>query len=207
MVTLSPAGGNARLSVQDRTQSERDREQGYVTGLYERLDESRSRAARRLAGVLRETGGTPAARTERETLAVSYQHQLAQLDAAENGLCFGRLEFTDGTRSYIGRIGLHADNETYDQLLMDWRADAARPFYLATAAAPGDVRVRRHITSRGREVLRLDDEVLDLAAADPTRHEGLTGEATLLAALTASRTGRMRDIVETIQAEQDHIIR
>ena len=195
------------MSVQDRTQTERDREQEYITGLYLRLDELRERASGRLAGVLRQAGGTPAARTEREALAASYQHQVGQLDAAENGLCFGRLEFTDGTRSYIGRIGLHADNDTYDQLLMDWRADAARPFYLATAAAPGDVRVRRHITSRGREVLRLDDEVLDLAAADPTRHEGLTGEATLLAALTASRTGRMRDIVETIQAEQDRVIR
>ncbi len=195
------------MSVQYSAQTERDREQEYITGLYNRLDELRERSARRLAGVLRENGGTPAARTEREALAASYRHQVAQLDAAENGLCFGRLEFTDGTRSYIGRIGLHADNETYDQLLMDWRADAARPFYLATAASPGDVRVRRHITSRGREVLRLDDEVLDLTAADPTRHEGLTGEAALLAALAASRTGRMRDIVETIQAEQDRVIR
>jgi DNA helicase IV len=195
-----------RASRRAAAQTERDREQEYITGLYERLDELRERAASRLAGV-QQTGGTPAARTEREALAASYRHQVAQLDAAENGLCFGRLEFTDGSRSYIGRIGLHADNETYDQLLMDWRADAARPFYLATAASPGDVRVRRHIASRGREVLRLDDEVLDLAAADPTRHEGLTGEAALLAALAASRTGRMRDIVETIQAEQDRIIR
>ena len=68
-----------------------------------------------------------------------YRQQLAQLDAAENGLCFGRLEFNDGATSYIGRIGMHADNEDYDQLLMDWRADAARPFYLATAASPGEV--------------------------------------------------------------------
>src|SRR5438128_390305 len=102
---------------------------------------------------------------------------------------------------------MHADNDDYDQLLMDWRADAARPFYLATAASPGDVRVRRHIKTRARTVQRLDDEVLDLTAADPSKHEGLTGESALLAALTASRTGRMRDIVETIQAEQDRIIR
>jgi DNA helicase IV len=136
-----------------------------------------------------------------------YRQQLAQFDAAENGLCFGRLEFDDGVRSYIGRLGMHADNEDYDQLLMDWRADAARPFYLATAASPGEVRVRRHIKTRGRTILRLDDEVLDLAVADPARHEGLTGESSLLAALNASRTGRMRDIVETIQAEQDQIIR
>jgi DNA helicase IV len=197
----------ARLSGEDRTEAERDREQKYITGLYERLDEIRSRTADRLAGVLRQVGGTPASRSEREALSVMYGQQLGQLDAAENGLCFGRLEFNDGARTYIGRLGMHADNESYDQLLMDWRADAARPFYLATAASPGEVRVRRHIKTRARSVLRLDDEVLDLAAADPGKHESLTGESVLLAALNASRTGRMRDIVETIQAEQDHIIR
>jgi len=195
------------LSGEDRTEIERDNEQAYITGLYERLDELRERASGRLAGTLRQVGGTPAARTEREALAVMYGQQLAQLDAAENGLCFGRLEFNDGTRSYIGRLGMHADNESYDQLLMDWRADAARPFYLATAASPGDVRVRRHIKTRARSVQRLDDEVLDLATADPSKHEGLTGESALLAALNTGRTGRMRDIVETIQAEQDRIIR
>ncbi|HEX9063991.1 MAG TPA: helicase, partial [Streptosporangiaceae bacterium] len=196
-----------RLSGEDRSEAEHEREQTYITTLYDRLDQLREGARGRLAGVLRQAGGTPAARYERESLAVMYQHQLAQLDAAENGLCFGRLEFNDGGRSYIGRLGIHADDEDYDQLLMDWRADAARPFYLATAASPGDVKVRRHIKTRARTVQRLDDEVLDLAAADPSRHEGLTGEAALLAALGASRTGRMRDIVETIQAEQDHIIR
>jgi DNA helicase IV len=195
------------LSGEDRTDIERDSEQAYITGLYERLDELRKRASDRLAGTLRQVGGTPAARTEREALTVMYRQQLGQLDAAENGLCFGRLEFNDGATSYIGRLGMHADNENYDQLLMDWRADAARPFYLATAASPGDVRVRRHIKTRARTVQRLDDEVLDLAAADPSKHEGLTGESALLAALNASRTGRMRDIVETIQAEQDLIIR
>jgi DNA helicase IV len=195
------------LSEGSPDEVEREREQAYITGLYGRLDALRERAARRLAGVMSQVGGTPAARTERESLAVGYRQQLGQLDAAENGLCFGRLDYAGGERSYIGRIGIHADNDSYDQLLMDWRADAARPFYLATAADPGDVRVRRHIKTRGRTVVRLDDEVLDLALADPTRHEGLTGEAALLAAVTASRTGRMRDIVETIQAEQDRIIR
>ena len=195
------------MSGEDRTDFERNNEQAYIRGLYERLDELRERASDRLAGTLRQVGGTPAARTEREALTVMYRQQLSQLDAAENGLCFGRLEFNDGAKSYIGRLGMHADNENYDQLLMDWRADAARPFYLATAASPGDVRVRRHIKTRARTVQRLDDEVLDLATADPTKHEGLTGESALLAALNTSRTGRMRDIVETIQAEQDHIIR
>ncbi|HXS63797.1 MAG TPA: ATP-binding domain-containing protein [Streptosporangiaceae bacterium] len=195
------------MSIQDRIETEESREQRYITVLYDRLDELKARASKHLASVMRQVGGTHAARSEREALAVMYTQQRAQLDAAENGLCFGRLEFDDGAKTYIGRIGMHAENDDYDQLLMDWRAEAARPFYLATAASPGGVKVRRHIKTRGRTVINLDDEVLDLAFADPNGHEGLTGESSLLAALNASRTGRMRDIVETIQAEQDHIIR
>src|SRR5215472_16219138 len=175
--------------------------------LYGRLDELRNRAADRLARVLRETGGTHQARSEREVFSTMYARQISQFNAAENGLCFGRLDFHHGERRYIGRIGLHDDSGDYEQLLMDWRADAARPFYLATAASPVDVRRRRHIKTRGRTVVGVDDEVLDLTTADPSKHEGLTGESALLAALGASRTGRMRDIVETIQAEQDQIIR
>jgi DNA helicase IV len=136
-----------------------------------------------------------------------YTQRIAQLDAAENGLCFGRLDFIGGERRYIGRIGIHDDTDEFRPLLMDWRAPAARPFYTATAVSPEDVRRRRHIRISRRKVTGIDDEVLDLTAADPARHEGLTGEAALLAALNASRTGRMSDIVETIQAEQDRIIR
>jgi DNA helicase IV len=183
------------------------REQEYISTLYDRLDQLREQAARRLAGLLRESGGTHQARVEREAASAEYRHRLAQYDAAGYGLVFGRLEFNDSELRYIGRIGIHTDSDDYKQLLMDWRADAARPFYLATAASPGNVKVRRHITTRDRKLISYDDEVLDLAAADPSRHEGLTGESALLAALNASRTGTMSDIVETIQAEQDHIIR
>jgi DNA helicase IV len=182
-------------------------EQEYVSMLYGRLDSNRERASARLATVMRENGGTHQARSERESLTVMYFRQIAQFDAAENGLCFGRLDFDDGQPRYIGRIGLRDESGDYDPLLMDWRAPAARPFYLATAASRDGVRRRRHIKTRTRTVTGLDDEVLDLAAADPRQHQGLTGEAALLAAVSASRTGRMSDIVETIQAEQDHIIR
>jgi DNA helicase IV len=186
---------------------DRNREQEYISMLYGRLDDLRERTSGRLANVLRQAGGTHQARTEREAFSALYRQQIAQFDAAENGLCFGRLDFTDGERRYIGRLGMHGDTEDYRQLLMDWRAAAARPFYLATAVAPENVYLRRHITTRDRAIADIDDEILDLAAADPTRHEGLTGESALLAAMGASRTGRMSDIVETIQAEQDHIIR
>ncbi len=183
------------------------REQEYISMLYGRLDALRERASGRLSKVLRQAGGTHQARTERDAFGALYSRQLAQFDAAEHGLCFGRLEFTDGERRYIGRLGIHAETDDYTQLLMDWRADAARPFYLATATSPGEVKVRRHLKTRSRKLVSLDDEVLDLAAADPTRHEGLTGESALLAAMNASRTGKMADIVETIQVEQDRIIR
>jgi DNA helicase IV len=183
------------------------REQEYVSMLYRRLDSNRERASERLARVMRENGGTHQARSERESVTEMYFRQLAQFDAAENGLCFGRLDFTRGDLRYIGRIGLRDESDDYEPLLMDWRAPAARPFYLATAASRDGVRRRRHIKTRQRTVTGLDDEVLDLAVADPRAHQGLTGEAALLAAVNASRTGRMSDIVETIQAEQDQIIR
>jgi DNA helicase IV len=183
------------------------REQEYVSMLYRRLDSNRDRASQRLARVMRDNGGTHQARSEREALTAMYFRQLAQFDAAENGLCFGRLDFEHGDVRYIGRIGLRDESGEYEPLLMDWRAPAARPFYLATAASRDGVRRRRQIKTRQRTVTGLDDEVLDLAIADPHAHQGLTGEAALLAAVNASRTGRMSDIVETIQAEQDQIIR
>ncbi len=186
---------------------ELDLEQKYVTMLYGRLDDLRERASGRLARTLRESGGTPAARTERDASAGMFSARIAQLDAAENGLCFGRLDFAGDERRYIGRMGIRDESADYEPLLLDWRAPAARPFYLATAASPEGVTRRRHIKTRRRQVVGLDDEVLDLSAPQGAQHQGLTGEAALLAAVGASRTGRMADIVETIQAEQDTIIR
>ncbi len=181
--------------------------------LYGRLDDLRDRASGRLSKVLLETGGTPAARSERDAFVEMYSQRITQLDAAENGLCFGRLDLAEGDRRYIGRIGILDDASDYEALLVDWRAPAARPFYIATAFSPEGVLRRRHIRTRQRKVTGVDDEVLDVGPdgqASPDRaagHAGLTGEAALIAALSATRTGRMADIVETIQAEQDLIIR
>ena len=176
--------------------------------LYRQLDGLRDRASGRLAQTLRQAGGTPQARTERDVNAVMYAQRIAQLDAAENGLCFGRIDFHEGPPRYISRMGIRDEADDFEPLLLDWRAPAARPFYLATPVSPDGVSRRRHIKIRRREVIRLDDEVLDLAAAGKEGLSGgLTGEAVLLAALNASRTGQMSDIVETIQVEQDWIIR
>ncbi|MGW3607016.1 HelD family protein [Micromonospora sp. NPDC005161] len=197
------SGGSGELPLDD----EIGREQEYVSMLYDRLDGLREQAAERLTGELRNTGGTLQDRSQRDSSVRMYADQVEQFSAVENGLCFGRLDGDDGARHYIGRIGIFDTSGDYDPLLMDWRAPAARPFYLATAANPQGVRRRRHLRTRQRKVTGLNDEVLDISTAAPGAHEELTGEASLLAALNAGRTGRMRDIVETIQAEQDGIIR
>jgi len=177
------------------TERQRVAEQEYVTELYARLDALREQAAARLAAA-QDTGA------DQETTAF-WQAELGRLESVEDGLCFGRLDMRDGHRVYIGRLGLF-QNEDGEPLLLDWRAPAARPFYTATTAAAQGVRRRRRITTRGRVVLALDDELLDL---DTAGDAALVGEAALVAALTADRTGRMRDIVTTLQAEQDHIVR
>jgi DNA helicase IV len=180
------------------------REQAYVAVLYDRLDHLRVLTAGRLADVRRSgASGTHAARTERDAFATLYEDRLAQLRSVEDRLVFGRLDLLDGDSQYIGRIGLSDDAQ--EPLLTDWRAPAAEPFYQATAAEPGDVVRRRHLTLRGRSVQSVEDDVLRPDAVD----DGMvvTGEGALMSALNAARTGRMRDIVATIQAEQDKVIR
>jgi DNA helicase IV len=183
-------------------------EQSYVSMLYGRLDRLRERASGYLAETLISGVATPdQGMSERDSAAAEWARRVGQLDAAENGLCFGRLDLDDGERRYVGRLGIVDDEGDYEPLLLDWRAPAARPFYVATSARPEGVRRRRHIRTRLRQVTRVDDEVLDLDDPDAARDTGPTGEAALLAALGAARTGRMADIVATIQAEQDHVIR
>ncbi|WNM23364.1 HelD family protein [Demequina capsici] len=182
-------------------------EQRVVDTLYGRLDTLRDEAQARLGDIRRQgPSGSPQNRSERDAFATLYEDRIAQLDAVEDRLCFGRLDMTDGETLYVGRIGL-SDAE-HAPLLTDWRAPAARAFYSATAAEPGGVMNRRHLTTRGRLVTAVEDDVLDVEALRTAGREGtLAGEGALLAALDARRTGRMGDIVATIQAEQDAVIR
>ncbi|MEV8212810.1 UvrD-helicase domain-containing protein [Leifsonia sp. NPDC077715] len=192
-------------------ESELDRERAVVSGLYERLDQLRAETEERLSRVRRDSvGSNHQARSERDAFARLYEDQLTQLRDVDARLVFGRLlleEPVDGSdHRYIGRIGLRDDDQR--SLLVDWRAQQAGAFYQATANERMGVRARRHLTMSGRQVTRIDDEVFDEALLDGDRAgEHVQGEGALLAALTAQRTGRMHDIVATIQAEQDRIIR
>jgi DNA helicase IV len=183
-------------------------EQGYVTGLHRRLDDIRTQVVGRLDDALATVAHNPQAVGEREATVQLYTERLVALDAAESGLCFGRLDRRDtDVPRYVGRIGLQSEDGDEEPLLVDWRAPAAQPFYTATPLHDLGVRRRRHIRTRGRTVVGIADETLDLDDPDVAQRSGLAGESVLLAALNQTRTGRMTDIVRTIQAEQDRIIR
>ncbi|MGG2461080.1 HelD family protein [Streptomyces sp. RGM 3693] len=175
--------------------------------LHERLDALRSGARAAMDRALPQTGGTFQARLERDVMVAEQAELLAGFEAGEHGLCFGRLAFRDGRDHHIGRIGIRRADAERTPLVIDWRADVARPFYLATGHTPMGLRRRRHLTTEGRRVTALHDEILDLADTERTGHEGADADAVLLASLDAARTGRMHDIVQTIQADQDRIIR
>ena len=184
-------------------------EQQAVDRAYGRLDDLRAEMWQRLDTV-RAAGshGSPTQRSERDSFATMYENRLTQLRSVEDRLVFGRLDAKNGDRHYIGRIGLSSPD--HEPILTDWRAEAARPFYEATPSNHGDIVMRRHITLSFREVVGVEDEVLDVHSDQVGQASSagtLTGEGALLASLSSRRTGKMTDIVATIQAEQDRIIR
>jgi DNA helicase IV len=184
---------------EDELQSERR----YVAGLYARLDAERAQLKGKYSAALRgpvdlQNGGTL---VDRDAEVRALAKQMTRLNVADAGLCFGRLDSVSGERLYIGRIGLFDDKNSYEPLLLDWRAPAARAFYVATAASPENMRRRRQFHTLGRQVVDFTDEVLGRPGSDER------GDDALLAAVNAPRGEGMRDIVATIQAEQDEIIR
>ena len=188
--------------------AELSREREYVRTLYARLDALRDEAEVQLDAVRLTKPGTHQGYSERDAFTRIYEDRISQLRNIDERLAFGRLTLeTNGDEPihrYIGRIGLRDDD--LQPLLLDWRVPQARAFYQATAATPLGARARRHLTSHGRDIVRIDDEIFDTELLDGDV-SGLQGEAALMATLTAERTGRMGDIVATIQAEQDAVIR
>lgn len=183
------------------------REQSYADRLYRRLDELMVQVEQNLDQIqASQHASTHQNRSERDSFMALYEDRLALLRSVSRSVVFGRLDMDDAARHYIGRIGLFTPER--EQLLVDWRAPAAAAFYRATSNERQSVRLRRHMINRGRTVIGLEDDVLDQSVLDDPDHDVvLQGEGALLAAVSGKRTGRMGDIVATIQAEQDRIIR
>ncbi|MGH9212223.1 MAG: HelD family protein [Acidimicrobiales bacterium] len=190
-------------------------EQTYIDRAYDCLERARETATRLRSMVEVGKGGTEQARWEREMIEENIAQRLDYLDVGDASLVFGRIDRsqTDGGDTYyIGRVAV-AD-EAQEPLVVDWRAPVAEPFYRATGRAPMGLVRRRHFATRGRRLLGIEDELFGEAAG--LLDGGLTvvdngsevrGQSTLIAALEEARTGRLSDIVGTIQGEQDEVIR
>ncbi|MGW0434175.1 HelD family protein [Micromonospora sp. NPDC003197] len=179
-------------------------EQHHLDRVYARL------AALRQSAALAEQEGYQLARVgnfgalvERDAMVFHAARRRHSLDAEHEGLVFGRLDLRTGPVMHIGRLGIRG--ESAEPLLIDWRAPAAAAFYQATAADPQGVIRRRTIQSTGERVTRIEDDLLDPAAAPPGMR--VVGDGALLANLSRATGRGMRDIVATIQREQDQAIR
>ncbi|HYP45760.1 MAG TPA: UvrD-helicase domain-containing protein [Propionibacteriaceae bacterium] len=208
------SSAQAQQSSADSSPLERELaiEQAHVDRVYARLTEA-TRAAQHVASAgralyqsdranfVREEDGTGL--YERDVFAFQAARRLAVLDAEHEGLVFGRLDRTDGDVRYVGRIGVR--DADYEPLVIDWRARAAEPFYRATPSNPMEVVRRRVLRCSGNRVVGIEDDLLDSASAEDELV--VIGEGALMAALSRARGHSMRDIVATIQSEQDEAIR
>lgn len=191
-------------ATHDQAQAEIAHEQAYVDTVYDRLDESAKVATSLVKeGYARGHVGNEGGLVERDAMVFQASKRLAALNAAHDGLVFGRLDLTDGHARYIGRIGVRdADREI---LLVDWRAPAAALFYQATANEPKGVIRRRVLRSSGKTVVGVEDDLLDAEHAPDDMV--VVGEGALLASLSRARDAKMHSVVATIQKEQDEAIR
>jgi DNA helicase IV len=198
-------------------------EQAYLDRAYERLEAVRAETQARLTEAFRERGGTFQSYTERDIRVRNSLNRLEKLQLGREALIFGRIDGPkpagsaagagDGKGAepaeesfHIGRLAL--SDAQHEPLVVDWRAPVAEPFYRATAAYPMGLRRRRHFLSEGRQLIDVEDEVFAPGSPDGVAESlGLPGSVVLRAALARPHTGRMRDIVATVQAEQDEVIR
>nr|WP_190021042.1 UvrD-helicase domain-containing protein [Streptomyces hiroshimensis] len=212
-------------------------EQQHLDRVYRRLEEKIHEAEFLMDDAAkRGQVGTPGALAERDAQVFRAGVHLNRLNSEFEDFLFGRIDLLlgkDGKKGpdgaytsvdpaddavrgdraeiaetlHIGRIGvLDAD---YSPLVIDWRAPAAAPFYRATPVAPGRVVRRRVIRSKGRRVLGVEDDLLrpELTATLGGDTLPVVGDGALMAALGQARSHTMRDIVSSIQAEQDMVIR
>jgi DNA helicase IV len=191
-------------------------EQAYVDHAYDCLERTRQDAWKLRNLTEAGLGGTFQARYEREVFDEALVTRLTQLDLGQAALVFGRIDRAgeagldgldgQGVESYhIGRLAV-ADEER-EPVVIDWRAPVAEPFYRATGRDPMGLARRRHFATKGRQLLAIEDELFGEGHLGVTGEGGLSGYSTLLAALETRRTGQLGDIVGTIQAQQDEVIR
>ncbi|HZQ27043.1 MAG TPA: AAA family ATPase [Acidimicrobiales bacterium] len=205
-------------------------EQAFLDTAYDRLERMRAAVAERVQEVLQQRGGTFQAVTERDIVVRTGLQRLEQLDIGRESLVFGRIDRAgdeaggngssgnngNGEAFHIGRLAVSGEDQ--EPLVVDWRAPVAEPFYRATGRHPMGLVRRRHFATEGRRLVGMEDELFgvgfgegfgeDAGIGEGAGHDdNVQGAGALFAALERSRTGVMRDIVATVQREQDEVIR
>ncbi|MFH9980977.1 RNA polymerase recycling motor ATPase HelR [Streptomyces sp. NPDC017179] len=176
----------------------------HFAAIAECLEQSIAEVSDRLAAERRAPGGTGRQALDRDLEIHRLTARLRTLRRFGLDLCLGRMVGTDHPEPvYVGRLGL--TDSTGRRLLLDWRSPAAEPFFGATHANPmGLTSRRRYRWTRGR-IGDYWDEVF--TADDIAGHAALDDQSAFIASLGGSRSSRMRDVLGTIQADQDAIIR
>ncbi len=167
------------------------------------LCQQRDETARRRDAARRSVAGFGESALERDLEIRRLSNRLGVLERFGIDICLGRMTLQDGTNVYIGRTGL-ADSDG-SRLLIDWRAPAAEPYFGATLQDPRGIVSRRRYRWAGGRVCDYWDEVL--TAEGFASETALDDQSSFIAALGAHRTPKMRDVLATIQADQDAIIR
>ncbi|MFI2611456.1 HelD family protein [Kitasatospora sp. NPDC018619] len=205
-------------------------EQQHLDTVYHRLEEKLAEAEYILEDAAKRVQvGTPGALAERDAQVYRAGAHLQRLNSEFEDFLFGRIDLqrADAPEEHgipsntpldpadpavaetlhIGRLGV-LDAE-YGPLVIDWRAPAAAPFYRATPVEPGRVIRRRVIRSKGRKVIGVEDDLLrpDLTPTLDGEELAVVGDGALMASLGRARSHSMRDIVSSIQKEQDEVIR
>lgn len=175
----------------------------HFTAIADGLERARTELAQRLESTLARPVRAGQEAVERDQEVYRLTARLRMMNRYDLDLCLGRVVGVDGGVLYIGRLGL--TDPDGEQVLVDWRSPAAEPFFAATLAHPMGVSSRRRYRwTRGR-VTDYWDEVL--ADGEPPLPVAPDDESAFIASLGADRSPRMRDVLGTIQADQDAIIR
>jgi DNA helicase IV len=191
-------------------------EQAHIDRAYESLVAMREQALRIRKMTIGQQGGTAQERVERNYFDEKLVQMLNDFDIGDAALVFGRIDRTPDSGGepeafHIGRLAV--PDQDNNQLVVDWRAPIAEPFYRATGREPMQLVRRRHFMVDGRTVTAIEDELFGQGHLGIGPDDGLSdtpqlgGQSTLLATLRKGRSGQLGDIVATIQAEQDVIIR
>ncbi|MEU9730219.1 RNA polymerase recycling motor ATPase HelR [Streptomyces sp. NPDC048002] len=173
------------------------------TAVAESLEQTVAELSDRLATELRAPGGSGRAAMDRDAEVHRLTSRLRVLRRFGLDLVLGRIVGADGRPVYIGRFGL--TDRAGERLLIDWRSPAAEPFFAATHASPMGLASRRRYRWQGGRISDYWDEVF--TADGREGHAALDDQSAFIATLGAGRSDRMRDVLATIQSDQDAIVR